>query len=220
MKTLNNPFLRSLSLAAVIALGTCQSTHATEYFWDTTATTGYQAASGTWGTSNWSTNGARELHRVLVATFRENLASRKPIHASSTWQSCRGYDAQNATDEDPLTYWSAAASDTSAYLEIDLGQPVRFNLIALQEPVFMGQRVKQYLVDYYDGAEWQVFSQGTTIGYRKLDLRPAVSAQKVRLHIMDARAYPLLSTFGIYMSPFQNQGNVRKKSGTREEGAI
>ena len=105
-------------------------------------------------------------------------------------------------DGNANTYWAAAASDTAAQLEVDLKQIVRFNLVALREPVFMGQRVKQYRVDYWDGAAWQRFSEGTTIGFQKLDRRETVSASKVRLVIQDARAYPLISHFGVHLTPF------------------
>jgi len=97
---------------------------------------------------------------------------------------------------------------------------VSFNLVELQEPVFMGQRVSRYRVEYWDGAAWQLFSAGTTIGYKKLDRHATVSATKVRLTIEDARAYPLISNFGIYLTPVSVSGGEPKKTGTREEKAI
>ena len=123
-------------------------------------------------------------------------------------------------DGDPLSYWSAADGKTSATLEVDLGQPTAFNVINLQEPVFMGQRVKRYRVEYLIDGTWKTFSEGTTIGHRKLDRRARVTATKVRLVIEDARAYPLISNFGVHFTSHEVEGVEKKQTGTREEKAI
>jgi alpha-L-fucosidase len=100
------------------------------------------------------------------------------------------------------THWSADARDTAGELDVDFKKPVSFSLVALQEPVFMGQRVKRYRVEYWDGAVWQLFSSGTTIGYQKLDRGPTISARKVRLVIEDSPGYPLISHLGVHLTPF------------------
>lgn len=146
--------------------------------------------------------GAVALKQMLDATFKVDFARGKPTTASSSWGSCAGYDAAKAVDGNLSTYWSAGQGDIATQIEVDLKQPVRFNLVALREPVFMGQRVKQYRVEYWDGAAWQPFSAGTTIGYQKLDRHETVSASKVRLVIEDARAYPLISHFGVHLTPY------------------
>jgi DNA modification methylase len=84
-----------------------------------------------------------------------------------------GVSEVKAVDANPLSYWSADESSTKATLEVDLGKPCQFNVVNLQEPVFMGQRVKKYRIEYLDGTTWKTFSQGTTIGHRKLDRRAA-----------------------------------------------
>jgi len=73
---------------------------------------------------------------------------------------------------------------------------------------------------YCNGTAWQLFSTGTTIGYKKLDCHATLSAAKVRLTIDEARAYPLISNFGIYLTPVSVPGDEPKKTGTREEKAI
>ena len=157
--------------------------------------------------------GAVALKQMLDATFKVDCARGKPATASSSWRSCAGYEAAKAVDENPNTYWAADANDIAAQLEVDLKQTVRFNLVALREPVFMGQRVKQYRVEYWDGAAWQLFSAGTTIGYQKLDRQETVSASKVRLVIEDARAYPLISHFGVHLTPFASPKPADENAG-------
>ena len=163
--------------------------------------------------------GAAALKQMLDATFKKDLAQGQPVTASTTWHACKGYDAAKAVDGDPYTYWSADAADMSGRLEVDLKKDATFNLVALQEPVFMGQRVKKYRVDYWDGSNWLPFSTGTTIGYKRLDRRPTVSARKVRLVIEDARSYPLISHFAVYLTPFTAPDVDPKRTGTKEEKA-
>jgi alpha-L-fucosidase len=157
---------------------------------------------------------------MLDEMYHSDFTKGKTITADSTWNSIAGHEAGKAVDGDPLTYWSAADGKTSATLEVDLGKPATFNVVNLQEPVFMGQRVKQYRVEYLDGATWKPFSEGTTIGHRKLDRRTAVTASKVRLIIDDARAYPLISTFSLHFTSFTVKAEDEKKTGTHEEKAI
>ena len=63
----------------------------------------------------------------------------------------------------------------------------------------MGQRISSYHVEASIGGNWQIISEGTTIGYRKLDRIEPVSAQRVRLVIDSALATPLVSAFGLHV---------------------
>ena len=143
--------------------------------------------------------------------FKVDFARGQTVTATNSWKSGKGYETTKAVDGNPHTYWEADAGDTAGKPEGDFKKTVAFNPISLGEPVFMGQRVKQYRVEYWDGTTWQLFSEGTTIGYQKLDRRDAISAQKVRLVIENARAYPLISHFGVYMTPFTAQEINEKK---------
>ena len=164
--------------------------------------------------------GAVALRRMLDETYKNDFAQGRPATATSTWKARAGFDAAKAVDGDPLTYWAADEAEFSAQIEVDLGKPATFNLVCLQEPVFMGQRVKKYRVECWDGSAWQTFSEGTTIGHRKLDRSGPFTAQKVRLLIEDSRAFPLLSTFGLHLTPFIEKEPQEKKTGTTEEKAI
>lgn len=164
--------------------------------------------------------GAEALHAMIRRTFAKDLAAGSKAGADSTWKSRKGYGPENVIDGDPVTYWSAAEGTTSGVLELRFSKPKTFNLIVLQEPVFMGQRVKKYRIEYRDDAGWHPFSEGTTIGYKKIDRHPDVSASAVRLSIEDSRAYPLISTFGVHRCPVPVERSNEKKTGTREEKSL
>jgi alpha-L-fucosidase len=138
----------------------------------------------------------REWRKVLDRTFATNFALNKPATASSFRP-----DAQpsNAVDGRKETFWSPLG-EKGEWLEIDLQRPTTFNVAMVQEHIAEGQRVERYRIEAWDGKDWQVIAQGTTIGYKKLDRFDDVTAMKVRLVIESALVTPLIRTFGLYCS--------------------
>jgi len=79
-----------------------------------------------------------------------------------------------------------------------LAKPATFNVALLQENIRLGQRVEEFYIDAWDGQNWKPVAHATTIGYKRLLRFEAVSTQRVRLRITQARACPVLSSFGLY----------------------
>jgi alpha-L-fucosidase len=140
----------------------------------------------------------REFRKILDETFRENLAEGRPAAATSTRPDL---SALNAVDGDPNTYWAPDRGISSASLEVDLGEPITFNVSLIQEYIALGQRVEEYHIEAWDGRCWRRIAQGTTIGHKKLDRFPDITAVKVRLTIVRSRVSPLIRTFGLYRAP-------------------
>jgi alpha-L-fucosidase len=111
------------------------------------------------------------------------------------------YEASQVLDKDLSTYWATDNRRTSGTLTITLDEPATFNVIRMQEPITMGQRVKKYRVQAYNNNGWETISEGTTIGYKKLDLVQPVTATRIRLIIEDSRGCPLLAEFGLHFDP-------------------
>jgi alpha-L-fucosidase len=105
-----------------------------------------------------------ELRGRLTALFASDLMGRK-----ATWQ---------------LT-GARAAAETA-----ELGGLVTVGLADLREDIQKGQLVARYVLEGSDGGPWQTLSQGTTIGYRKLDRFEPVAVRRVRLRIENAVAVP------------------------------
>ena len=141
----------------------------------------------------------RELRAYLDATFATDLAQGRRAKASSTLDPAHGPD--KALDGDPTTFWMAAEDATSATLEVDLGAPRTFNVSMLQEQIALGQRVEEYVLEAWDGAAWEPFARGTTIGHKKLDRFPEVTARRVRVVIRRSRANPTLRRLGLFRAP-------------------
>jgi len=141
----------------------------------------------------------RELRAALDAIFRTDLAEGRKATASSVLDPAHG--PEKALDADPTTWWMAAEDDSSATIEIDLGEPTTFNVSMLQEHITLGQRVEEYALEAWDGKGWRPFARGTTIGHKKLDRFPEVTARRVRIIIRRSRANPTLRAFGLFRAP-------------------
>jgi len=135
---------------------------------------------------------------VLEKVFAMNLAEGKPAVANSVRADS---NASHAVDGNSDTYWATKGGITAASLEVDLGRPVPFNVSMVQEDIALGQRVEAYRIEAWDGQGWKRIVQGTTIGHKKLDRFPKVTARKARLIIAQSLGCPLIRTFGLYNAP-------------------
>jgi alpha-L-fucosidase len=144
----------------------------------------------------------REFRAALDKTFAANLAESKSATADSARDDC---PASNVVDGRKDTYWAPADDATTGILEIDLGEPVSFNVSMMQEYIALGQRVESYSLEAWDGQGWNTIDEGTTIGHKKLDRFPETTAGKVRLTIQRAQASPLIRSFGLYRAPGYNE---------------
>jgi alpha-L-fucosidase len=61
-----------------------------------------------------------------------------------------------------------------------------------------GQKVQKYAIQIMDSMKWKTIVSGTTIGHKKIDLFPRVSAQHVRLNILSAYATPRIREFQLF----------------------
>lgn len=71
--------------------------------------------------------------------------------------------------------------------EVTLTRPSPVAFVRLREDIVRGQHVARYRVEGFDGARWVGFSQGTTVGYAKIDrVVESAAVTRVRLTVDDA----------------------------------
>ena len=141
----------------------------------------------------------QELRRVLDETFKVNFARDKAAKATNVRGGDPAHGANKVLDGDPASYWAADDDAKAPALEIDLGVEVTFNRSMVQEQIALGQRVEAYALEAWDGQGWRAIARGTTIGYKKLDRFPDVTASRVRLTISKSRAFPAIREFGLFL---------------------
>jgi alpha-L-fucosidase len=141
-----------------------------------------------------------QLGLAIAALYRTNVAAGRAATADSVFEALPRYAAASAVDGKLETFWAAAAGQTAARLEIDLGGPRSFDLISIQEPIALGERATQHHVEARANGAWMTIATGTAIGERKLHRLSPVTADRVALVITDARGAPAISELGLYDS--------------------
>ena len=142
----------------------------------------------------------RELHSAITNMFANDLAAGKHATASNVRGNDPAFGADKALDDDAKTYWATDDSVTNnCWLEVDLNKPVRFDTLALREPVALGQRVAAYRIEAWQDGQWKLVVHGTSIGHLKLERFNPVTTDKIRLVIEKSRACPLISQFSLYL---------------------
>jgi alpha-L-fucosidase len=118
---------------------------------------------------------------LLHETDIKNLAAMKALVGDTL-----GHDLLRGRS---LTWRSSGAR--SAIGEIDLGRTREVQLVDLAEDIPRGQIVSRYRVEgTEDGGSWKVLSQGTTIGYRKIDRFAPTTIRTLRVIIEESLETP------------------------------
>jgi len=78
-------------------------------------------------------------------------------------------------------FWKPKASDPQPWIEIDMGKPVTFGKVAIQE--LFGQ-VRSFELQAFQNGKWKTFYKGKELRNFFVDLKKPVTASKVRLVIL------------------------------------
>lgn len=147
----------------------------------------------------------QEFSELRKSIFSYNLAENALVSASSTRGGISNsqFDPHNVMKEDIYTYWAPEENHSDWTLLINLQEPVSFNVLQVQEPIHMGQRISRFHLDILnEEGKWKKVINGTTVGYQRLLQFPTVKSQQLRFVIDKSRAEPLISHLGIYMDKF------------------
>jgi len=153
-----------------------------------------------------------EFARIIRKELANDLAKWKMVTASNVREKSKSYAARNAVDGDNKTYWATDDGVTNATLIIDFKKNTTFNRVLLREYIALGQRVKAFTVDAYQNGSWKEVAKATTIGNKRILRIPSTTASKIRIHITESKAYPLISTLSVYNAPVEPQTNNSEKS--------
>ena len=81
---------------------------------------------------------------------------------------------------------------------IDLKAPVTVNHIIVMEDYTQGERIRQYVVEGWDGRQWNSLTGGTHVGRKHIDFFDDTVASKLRLTITESIGEPLIKDFSGY----------------------
>ncbi|KAJ0084041.1 hypothetical protein Patl1_30595 [Pistacia atlantica] len=157
----------------------------------------------------------KEFSELQRSIFSHNLAENALVSASST----RGgsnesrFNPHNVLKEGIYSYWAPEENKSKWVLSLDLQEPVSFNVLQIQEPIHMGQRVIEFHLDILnEKGKWKKLINGTTVGYQRLLQFPTIKTQQLRLVVDKSRADPLISYLGLFIDPFSVVSNMSDTS--------
>jgi len=124
------------------------------------------------------------------------VSEKAKASASNIYQNQAEYGADKAADGSGDTRWATDGSVHQAWLELDMGGPMTFKRAWISEA--FPNRVQKFELQRLDGAEWKTFCTGTTIGESWSKSFAPVTAQRVRLNVLDATEGPTIWEFQLF----------------------
>ncbi|MCC6161850.1 MAG: alpha-L-fucosidase [Acidobacteria bacterium] len=112
----------------------------------------------------------------------------------------RGHAASAVLDADLDSFWAPAGSTETGAVTVDLGTPVTFDRVRLQEYVAQGQRVSLFEIEAWLNGAWTRIANGTTIGHTRIVATDVTTTSRVRVTIHDARGVPLIASLSLHDS--------------------
>ncbi len=140
------------------------------------------------------------LTAITNKMFAENFAEKASLRSD-------GKNEQSLLDRDNTTYWTTTKENETAMIKITLPEAQIIDVLALQENIRIGQRIEKFRLEYLEGSEWKLATQGTTVGYKRLLRFEPVTARDFRLAIEASRLNPTLSELGLYKLPEHSVNN-------------
>lgn len=138
---------------------------------------------------------------TLDATFSNDLARGARVTASGTRGGDRRFSPANVVDGKRNTYWSTDDGETTPWVQVDLGKPTTFNVVRIREHLPLGQRIGRLVVEVPEGAGWREIGSATSIGNQRLLRLEPVTADRVRVRIVEAPVCPAISEVGLFLEP-------------------
>ena len=103
-----------------------------------------------------------------------------------------------ANDGDPDTSWTADNGDLPATWTFRAKKVVTFDRAMIMEDLADGQRVRSYEIQARIAGAWKTVARGTTLGHKKIDIFPPVTADIVCLVVKTSFGPVRIREFNVY----------------------
>lgn len=143
------------------------------------------------------------INAADVKNLQDWAAMRKQIFGTNLLtgaiMTCsNGTGTKNITDGRYNTWFTTRGNDTTTTIVCTLKKSATFNVLSLQENISVGQRVEKFSAWYENAGSWEKFTEGTTIGYKRLLKFAPVTARKIKIEIESSRLNPTLAEAGLF----------------------
>jgi alpha-L-fucosidase len=127
-----------------------------------------------------------------------SLTTKAKATASNVFQGRSEFGPDKAVDGNHETRWATDTGTKSSWLEVDLGKPASFSRAIIRQAYPELIRVRQYAIEYWQDGHWKTCHQGGELAAVLSVKFTPVSAQRVRLNILEASDGPTICEFGLY----------------------
>jgi len=135
---------------------------------------------------------------LIDKTFKNNLALKAKVKASSVRGKSKMFGAGNVIDQNKETYWATDDKTSNGSLEFDLGKSQKVQYVLVQEYIRLGQRIKSFSVEAWKNNKWEKVASATTIGYKRIVKIDPVETSKIRINFLESKACPVISNVEIF----------------------
>ncbi len=118
--------------------------------------------------------------------------------ASNVYQGQGEFGPDKAIDGKLDTRWATDNGTHQAWLEVDLGKPRAFDHVSIVQAYPELKRIRRFAIEYWTGDVWKVAFNGGDPGAKLVVSFPPVTAQKVRLNILNATEGPTIWEFKVF----------------------
>jgi len=130
-----------------------------------------------------------EFGARVKAVYGNNLAlNHQPVDAN----------AERAIDGDASTFWSPPMDGSLPTLTVMFLRPQKIDRVMTMERLNDGQHVEEYSVEILAGTEWREMVRANAIGHKKIDLFGSVTANGVRLKLLQSSGQPEIREFAVF----------------------
>ncbi|MBN1853277.1 MAG: alpha-L-fucosidase [Pirellulales bacterium] len=127
-----------------------------------------------------------------------SLATHAKATASNTYQNRAEFGPEKAVDGHKDTRWATDSGITSAWLELDLGKPVRLSRFVIKQAYPELERVRKFAIEYWHDDRWETCYRGKNPGGIHAARFESVTAQRVRLNITESTDGPTVWEFQLF----------------------
>jgi len=139
-----------------------------------------------------------------------SLTTKARVTASNVYHNQAEFGPEKAVDGRSDTRWATDPKVRTAYHEVDFGKPSTFRRARISEA--FPNRVQKFQMEYLQDTQWKIFLTGTNIGEAWSRNFTPVTAQKVRLTIIEASEGPTIWEFSL-SSNARSWFRIRAKTG-------
>ena len=128
----------------------------------------------------------------------KSLATGAHATASNVYKDMPEYGPDKAVDGRGDTRWATDTGTHTAWLELDLDKPKTFSRVVIAQAFPELKRIRKYAVEYWTNGAWRACYKGSDLGAKLSATFNPVTAQRVRLNILEATDGPTIWEFKLY----------------------